>query len=135
MIDEGQPLRWLRLDSIVLLTLVAAASITRLWHLAEPADEVFDEHYTVSLARDYLLGLPHSATHPPLSNLLMALCMKLLGDDALAWRLPGAVIGIALVAITYLLGRRICGSRSVAGLAAAFTVTDGLFLVDSRIAL
>jgi dolichyl-phosphate-mannose-protein mannosyltransferase len=135
MSGKSESARWLRTDSIALLLILAAAIITRFWHLAQPASEVFDERYTVSLARDYLRGLPYSTTHPPLSSLLMALSMKLFGDNPLAWRLPNAVFGVALVGVTYLLGRRMYRSRKIAIYAAAFTVCDGLFLVDSRIAL
>src|SRR5208282_3740749 len=57
------------------------------------------------------------------------------GDHSWAWRLPNAMAGTGLVAITYLLGRRMFASRFAAALAAAFALSDGLFLVDSRTAV
>jgi len=135
MIGGSPPPRWLRRDSAAVGALLAAALATRLWYFWLPAGLVYDETYTVAQARDYISGLPSKNTHPPLSSLLMALSMKFLGDNSVGWRLPGALFGTALVGITYLLGRRICGSRIAAGLAAGFVICDGLFFVDSRTAL
>ena len=135
MIGSPPPPRWLRRDSAALGALLAAALATRLWHFWLPADLVFDERYTVTEARHFLSGLSYQNTHPPFSSLLMALSMKFLGDNAVGWRLPNVLFGTAMVGITYLLGRRILGSRIAAGLSAGFVICDGLFMVDSRIAL
>src|SRR5208282_4949672 len=135
MIGSSPPLRWLRRDSAAVGALLAAALATRLWYFWLPPFIVFDEDYTVAEARNFLSGLPFKSSHPPLSGFLMALSMKFLGDNAVAWRLPSVLFGTALVGITYLLGRRICGSRIAAGLSASFVICDGLFFVDSRIAV
>jgi dolichyl-phosphate-mannose-protein mannosyltransferase len=52
-----------------------------------------------------------------------------------SWRFPNAIIGTMLVGITYLLGRRMLHSRLAATLAAGFILCDGMFIVDSRIAV
>jgi dolichyl-phosphate-mannose-protein mannosyltransferase len=135
MIGSAQPPRWLRRDSAAIGALLAAALATRSWNFWLPADLVFDERYTVAEARHYLSGLSYQNTHPPFTSLLMALSMKFLGDNPVGWRLPNVLFGTALVGMTYLLGRRIFGSRIAAGLAAGFVICDGLFMVDSRIAL
>ena len=135
MIGISPPPRWLRRDSAAVGALLVAALTTRLWYFWLPPVLIFDEKYTVEQARNYLLGLPFKTAHPPFSSLLMALSMKFLGVNATAWRLPSALIGTALVGITYLLGRRICGSRIAAGLSASFVICDGLFFVDSRTGL
>jgi dolichyl-phosphate-mannose--protein O-mannosyl transferase len=135
MIGNSPLLRWLRRDSAAIGALLTAALATRLWHFWLPADLVFDERYTVAQARHFLSGLSYQNTHPPFSSLLMALSMKFLGDNAVGWRLPNVLFGTALVGITYLLGRRIFESRIAAGLSASFVICDGLFFVDSRIAL
>ena len=135
MIGSSAPLRWRRCDSAAIGVLLVAALATRLWNFWLPPVVVFDEKYTVAQARNYLSGIPFKNTHPPFSSLLMALSMRFLGDNAVGWRLPSALFGTALVGITYLLGRRICGSRIAAGLSAIFALCDGMFIVDSRIAL
>ncbi len=128
-------MRWSRTDTVLLSALMLAGVLTRFWHLGIPAQLVFDEHYTVTEARCLLHGLPYADAHPPLASLTIALSIALFGDRAWSWRLPAAILGCALIGITYLLGRRILTSRFGAALAAMFILCDGLFLVDSRIAL
>lgn len=66
----------------------------------------------------------------------MALSMFLLNNrNSWAWRLPGAILGIASVFIVYLLGIRLLNKRSAA-LIAAFTFSiDGLNFVQSRVGM
>lgn len=135
MIGSSSPLRWLRRDSAAIVALLAAALATRLWHSWLPPDLVFDERFTVTEARHFLSGLSYQNSHPPFSSLMIAMSMKFIGDNPLGWRLPNVLFGTALVGITYLVGRRIFESRIAAGLSAGFVICDGLFMVDSRIAL
>ncbi len=129
------PLAWLRADTIALATLVACAAMTRFWRLGRPAEIVFDEVHFVGQARHYLHGEPFLDPHPPLAKLLIALGIWLFGDHPFAWRMSNAMLGTALVGVTYLLGRRMLHSRLAAVLAAAFVLGDGMFLVNSRIAV
>ena len=132
----GGALPWLRIDTIVTAVLVACAAVTRLWRLGLPAEIVFDEvHFVENQARHYLHGESFLDPHPPLDKLVITLGIVLFGDHPWSWRIGNAVLGIALVAITYLLGRRMFHSRLAAALAAAFVAGDGLFIVDSRIAV
>ena len=134
-VDHFNALQWSRTDTLAISGLLLVALALRLWHLAQPAVIVFDENFTVSMARCYLSHLPYRATHPPLPSLLIALSIGILGDNPWGWRLPNALVGTALVGITYLLGRRMFDSRLAGAFAAVFVTCDGLFLVDSRIAL
>lgn len=126
---------WSRLDLALITVLLLAAVITRFWHLGLPDQMIFDERYTVPEARCYLSGVPYSDVHPPLPSLCIAASILLFGDRPWSWRFPGAILGIALIAITYVLVRRMFGSRASATLAALLVLCDGLFLVDSRTAL
>jgi len=127
--------RWSRVDAIIVAALLLPAIATRFLHLGTPDAIVFDEKYTVGIARAFLHRLPFRNTHPPLPGLLIALSIRILGDQPWSWRLPGAALGTALVCITYLLGRRMFNSRLAGSLASIFVLCDGLFLVESRIAL
>ncbi len=129
------PLAWLRIDTVIVALLISAAAVTRLWSLGHPGEIVFDEVHFVTQARHYLSGEAFLDPHPPLAKLVIASGICLFGDEPWSWRIGNAVIGIALVAITYLLGRRITRSRLAGGLAGAFVLCDGMFLVDSRIAV
>ena len=128
-------LPWVRADTVIIGSLIAVAATIRFWRLWFPAEIVFDEVHFVGQARHYLNGHPFLDPHPPLAKLLIALSIRIFGDYSWAWRVPNALAGTALVAITYLLGRRLFRSRFAATLAAAFVLSDGMFLVDSRIAV
>ena len=134
--DPSVNIKWTSVDSFIVIALLFAASITRFWHLYYPRDIIFDEIFTISQSFCVLKGLPYRDTHPALEPLLVALSMSMFGvNSSWGWRLPNAIIGTALVFVTYLLGRRLFGSRVAATMAALFVVLDGLFLVDSRLAL
>jgi dolichyl-phosphate-mannose-protein mannosyltransferase len=126
---------WLRADTIALLLLVAAAAATRLWRLGFPAEIVFDEVHFVAQARHYIRAEPFLDPHPPLAKLVIASGILIFGDHPWSWRIGNALCGILLVALTYMLGRRMFASRLAGALAAAFVLCDGMFLVDSRIAV
>ncbi len=126
---------WLRADRIVLAVLVAVAAATRLWHLGHPAEIVFDEVHFVAQARHYIRAEPFLDPHPPLAKLVIAAGILLFGDHPWSWRIGNALLGILLVALTYMLGRRMFASRLAGALAASFIICDGMFLVDSRVAV
>ncbi len=126
---------WLRTDTIVLAVLVAAAAATRLWHLGLPSEIVFDEVHFVAQARHYIRGEPFLDPHPPLAKLTIAAGILLFGDHPWSWRIGNALFGILLVALTYMLGRRMFASRVAGALGASFVICDGMFLVDSRVAV
>jgi predicted membrane-bound dolichyl-phosphate-mannose-protein mannosyltransferase len=132
---EPVTLAWARIDSAVIAVLVAIAAVTRLVRIALPNEIVFDEVHFVGQARHYLHGESFLDPHPPLAKLLIALSIGIFGDHSWAWRAPNAILGIALIAITYLLVRRMFASRLAAALAAGFVLCDGMFLIDSRIAV
>ena len=134
----GEPLvaiPWTRIDTIVIVVLIAAAAATRLWHLGHPAEIVFDEVHFVAQARHYIRGEPFLDPHPPLAKLVIAGGILLFGDHPWSWRIGNALCGILLVGLTYMLGRRMFASRLAGALAASFIVCDGMFLVDSRVAV
>jgi Gpi18-like mannosyltransferase len=124
---------WIATDTLIISALLLAAAITRFWHLGHPGEIVFDEVHFVAQARHYLHGESFLDPHPPLAKLVIAAGIWLFGDHPWSWRVGNATIGTALVGITYLLARRMTGSRLVGALAGAFIVCDGMYLVDSRV--
>ncbi len=128
--------QWCRTDTALVVALLAIAATTRFWRLGHPVAAVFDEIYNVGRGGAYLRGEQFVAPHPPLEPELIALSMRLLGtSNPWAWRLPNAIAGTGLVGITYALARRMFESRSAGMLAASFVLLDGVFLVDSRVAV
>jgi hypothetical protein len=57
------------------------------------------------------------------------------GSYPFAWRLPGVILGALTVAALYLLGRVLFRRRAVAALVGLFVLLDGMFFVQSRIAM
>lgn len=134
-VPDPPPLPWLRVDTLVMVALILAAAAIRFWHLGTPPEIVFDEVHFVGQARHYLHGEQFLDPHPPLAKLVIALGIWLFGDHPWSWRFGNAVIGTLLVPITYHFARRVFNSRIGAALAGAFVLCDGMFLVDSRIAV
>jgi dolichyl-phosphate-mannose-protein mannosyltransferase len=124
---------WLTIDTVLLAALTFAAAAIRFWHIGHPGEIVFDEVHFVGQARHYLHGERFLDPHPPIAKLLIALGIKLFGDHPWSWRLGNATLGTIMAAVTYLLGRRMFRSRLAGALASAFILSDGMFLVDSRI--
>ena len=133
--EPASALPWIATDTIIISVLLIAAVVTRFWNLSHPAEIVFDEVHFVAQGRHYLHGESFLDPHPPLAKLVIALGILLFGDHPFGWRVGNATIGTALVGITYLLGRRMSGSRLVGALAGAIILCDGMYLVDSHYAV
>jgi len=131
--DTFVRLPWMTADTIALVPLTVAAAALRFWHLGHPPEIVFDEVHFVGQARHYLHSEPFLDPHPPIAKVLIALGIMLFGDTSSSWRLGNATLGTILVAVTYLLGRRMFRSRLAGALAAGLVACDGFFIVDSRI--
>jgi dolichyl-phosphate-mannose-protein mannosyltransferase len=131
---NGEAPPWRRIDTALVCAAVLAALFTRLWRIAAIPAPIFDERLEIDLARSYLIGNPAFFVHPPLEALMVAAGIRAFGDHTFSWRLPNVALGTALVAITYLLERRMFASRLAGAIAAAIMLTDGMFLVGSRIA-
>jgi predicted membrane-bound dolichyl-phosphate-mannose-protein mannosyltransferase len=78
-------------------------------------------------------GFAYEWTHPPLAKEIMAGSMGIFGVTPLAWRLPGALLGVLVIFGVYLVAKKLFGSRDIAVLAAFFISMDGLLFTMSRI--
>ncbi|MEO5966038.1 MAG: phospholipid carrier-dependent glycosyltransferase, partial [Candidatus Limnocylindrales bacterium] len=58
-----------------------------------------------------------------------------IGHYHFSWRLPGVILGALTIAVLYLLGRILFRRREVAVLVGLFVLLDGMFFVQSRIAM
>jgi predicted membrane-bound dolichyl-phosphate-mannose-protein mannosyltransferase len=117
------------------------------WISLPPGALIFDEAYYVNAARRILglmvpsgghyedapPGLDPNLEHPPLGKLLIALSMQLLGDNAVGWRLPSLLLGMAALAAFYGILRGVGATVWLAILAVGFLAFDNLVLVHSRI--
>jgi dolichyl-phosphate-mannose-protein mannosyltransferase len=117
--------------------LVVLTGALRLWDLDFAERLYFDEKYYARDALDYVeRGVEENRpAHPPLGKWLIAAGIELLGNRPLGWRVPAVLAGTLTVLVTYLLGLRLTGSRTVAALAGLLVAVDGLAFTSSRIAM
>jgi dolichyl-phosphate-mannose--protein O-mannosyl transferase len=118
------------------------ALVLRLLNLGTPKGFIFDEVYYVDGARDYLkYGVevtgtdPEFVVHPPIGKWLIALGIKIFGDNEFGWRFMGALLGSLMVILIALIAQRLFRSAFLTICASALIAMDGLALVHSRTAL
>ena len=127
---------WSGFDSAAISASIVVATAMRFWHLGRPAEPVYDETKVLTQAQAFLHGWrPPYSSHPPLGKMIVALSVALFGNDPWGWRAANAILGSALVPITYLLARRLFRSKLAASIAAVLVLCDGMFLVASRLAM
>jgi dolichyl-phosphate-mannose-protein mannosyltransferase len=125
-----------RRDLAIALLFTLAAAAFRLPRLGVPGEEVFDEVYHAKTALQYLNGeSPTEWVHPPTAKLLIAVGVWVFGYVPWAWRLMPALAGVALAPVFYLLARRVLLTERAAVLATVLLLCDGVYLVQSRIAM
>lgn len=144
-ISDGPPWR----GAILFAVLFLALALPR---LSRPPAYVFDEVYQAFTAGRYAAGdrdayvwatratgapehCAYEWVHPPLAKLVLTGSILVLGDGPFGWRLPCGFAGAALVALAYVVARRMLPVRGAAELAALALATDGMVLVMSRTAM
>jgi dolichyl-phosphate-mannose-protein mannosyltransferase len=125
-----------RLNVALFVSIVLFAAFARLPRLQTPSQMIFDEIYYAKAAEQYLarVEITEERTHPPLSKLIIAAGIVLVGDNAVGWRVMSALAGVALVAVVYALTLTLFQDRVVAATSAFLVSIDGLIFVESRIA-
>jgi dolichyl-phosphate-mannose--protein O-mannosyl transferase len=125
-----------RRDLALAIGFAVIAAAFRLPRLGYPPEEVFDEVYHAKTALQYLQGEePTEWVHPPMAKLLIAIGVAFFGYEPWAWRLAGAVAGILLAPVFFLLARAVLPRERAAVLATVLLLCDGVYLVQSRIAM
>ena len=125
-----------RREGLFILALILGGALFRLSALGYPPEEYFDEVYHAKSAKQYIEGAaPVEWVHPPMAKHLISLGVRVFGYEPWAWRLAPALFGIGLAPLFYLLARRVAASERAARLAAVVLLLDGVYLVQSRIAM
>ena len=126
----------------VIGAIALASFILRIFHLETPRGLIFDEVYYVDGARDLLrYGVevtgdqPEFIVHPPIGKWLIALGIKLFGDNEFGWRIIGAILGTAMIVLIALIAQKLFRSPVITIAASSLMAIDGLALVHSRTAL
>ena len=126
-----------------LLIVTAVAAGLRLFRLGHPGRLIFDEIYYARDACWYVkaaaslcgTAAERTTVHPPLGKWLLGAGIELFGYDPFGRRVAAVVAGVATVALTYILGRRLLRSTLGASVAAGLLALDPLHLVQSRVAM
>ena len=139
-----------KLFKLLPITLILLLAIfTRFWRLGVPDTYHFDEVYHAFTAKEMLLGNPaawefwntppegfaYEWTHPPLAKLFMALGMLIFGTNPFGWRFFGALFGVGIIILTYLLAKRLFRSQFIATVASLLLTFETLLFVQSRIGM
>ena len=95
----------------------------------------FDEIYHARTAFEHLTGMaPYENSHPPLGKILIMLGISIFGMNPFGWRIVGALFGIAILPMFYLLAKRIFRRSNLAQCCTLLLAMDGMLLAQSRIA-
>ncbi|MDP3918197.1 MAG: glycosyltransferase family 39 protein [Candidatus Woesebacteria bacterium] len=134
---------------IYIFIILLFSLLTRTYALGNPKEMYFDEIYHAFTAKLVLHndpkawefwnpnpeGFAYEWTHPPISKLVMALGMKIFGENSFGWRIPQAILGTLSVYLIYLLAKEIFKDKLVAILSMAVFSLEGLPLVLSRMGM
>lgn len=106
------------------------------WNLFTPNEQIFDEVYHARTAKEFIDGVnPYEWTHPHLGKLLIAVGIMATHFDGFGWRVASLLFGALTLCAVYLLAHRMFDSRRVAILATCILALDGVFFVQSRVAM
>jgi dolichyl-phosphate-mannose--protein O-mannosyl transferase len=115
----------------------------RLWWLSLPTGYVFDEVYYAKNANSLLSsaveldaqGQAEFVVHPPFGKWLIAIGIRLFGNEEFGWRFASAIFGTLSILLIYLIVKKLFNSEFLSIAAALLMAFDGLNLVMSRVAL
>lgn len=143
-----------RHDYLLAFGLALAFFGLAVWRLSTPPKPVFDEVYHARSGMEYLAGQdPHEWTHPPLAKLIIAGSLWVAHGEfdvregawsdskvyplrtTFAWRFASLIWGAFALLMLYALARSLFQNRFVAFVAAFLMACDGVFWVESRIAM
>jgi dolichyl-phosphate-mannose-protein mannosyltransferase len=135
--------RWSLLDLAALVAVTGLGGVLRFVRLGDPPVLMFDEVYYARDACWYLyaskslcrVDAEQSWVHPPLGKHLIAAGMRLFGYDSFGWRVAAAAAGTLMIAVLFVLARKLLGSTAGATIAAGLLAVDLLAFVQSRIAM
>ena len=124
--EEGGPLRWLRGGMVPILFIAAFLRLYGLVHLSPPGLE-HDEVANWLIDQQILQGnhavyFTDAYGHEAGFHYLQSAFISLLGDHALALRLPAAFAGLLLIAVSYALAQRLFDRKTARFSAALLAV-------------
>ena len=95
----------------------------------------FDEIFHGRTAQEHLRNIkPYEVTHPPLGKLIIAISIHFLGMTPFGWRFSGAVLGVVMLIVLYILIKNLFGKTRIAVCGTLLLGFDFMRFVQTRIA-
>ena len=95
----------------------------------------FDEIYHARTAYEHLHGMnAYEWTHPPLGKVLMMVGIQLFGMTPFGWRFMGALVGVLMVPLMYLMVKQLTKDTRLSFIAMALMALDSMHFTQTRIA-
>jgi dolichyl-phosphate-mannose--protein O-mannosyl transferase len=111
------------------------ALLLRVWGIADNAGLRGDEGFQVPSALNYIQtghSEPDNWIHPPLKNILLAVNVKIWGNNPYGWRMLNVILGSLTVMGLYLFAKELFSNIVIASIAALFLAFDPLHIFYSR---
>jgi dolichyl-phosphate-mannose-protein mannosyltransferase len=133
-VSSGVPIR--ARTALTAFALFLSSMIFFLWRLDNPPKLFYDEPQYVSAAKAFLAETPNpNPEAPPMGKLLIAVGIRMLGDNPWGWRSVGAVFGsLSLVGI-FLWAQLLLHDYALALTAVLLTLLNNFLYVMSRVAM
>ena len=95
----------------------------------------FDEIYHGRTGYEFLHGMvPYETTHPPLGKVLIMLGIQLFGMTPFGWRFMGALFGVLMLPVFYLLIKQLLKKTEFAAVGTFLFAVDAMHFTQTRIA-
>ena len=95
----------------------------------------FDEIYHARTAFEHLHGMSaYEWTHPPLGKVTMMLGIEIFGMTPFGWRFMGALMGVLMVPLMYLMVKQLTKRTDLSFIAACLMALDSMHFTQTRIA-
>ena len=95
----------------------------------------FDEIYHARTAFEHLHGMnAYEWTHPPLGKVLMMVGVQVFGMTPFGWRFMGALVGVLMVPLMYLMVKQLTKDTKLSFIAMALMALDSMHFTQTRIA-
>ena len=95
----------------------------------------FDEIYHARTAYEHRNGLnTYEWTHPPLGKVLIMVGIEIFGMNPFGWRFMGALMGVLMLPLIYLMAKQLGASTGVSTLAMLLMTFDSMHFTQTRIA-
>lgn len=125
--------------AVIALIIFFAVHFALLIGVTTPDKFYFDEVHYVPAARQMLEPVMPTPVlnpmHPPLAKQMIALSIRIFGDEPLGWRYPGVLFGSLAIVAVYLCGLALFAGQGTAVAAALLAFFNQMVFVQSRIAM